>query len=108
MDMIDNFIIQLQDLFAALKINMHMAVLILGLLWLIQIFNFCVNYRLNYLGIVPRNLFGLVGLFFAPFLHGSFSHLFFNSIPLFALSCFLLILGLHKYLIITGFIMVIS
>lgn len=106
--MLDNFILQLQLLFNSLKLNAQGALIILGLLWVIQLFNFCIHYRLNYLGILPRNIFGLVGIFFSPFLHGSFSHLFFNSIPLFALSCFLLISGLSNFLWVTGIIMGIS
>lgn len=33
------------------------------------------------LGIIPRNILGLRGIFFAPFLHGSFAHLLANTIP---------------------------
>jgi membrane associated rhomboid family serine protease len=33
------------------------------------------------LGIIPRNVIGLRGILFAPFLHGSLGHLLANSIP---------------------------
>jgi len=33
-------------------------------------------------GIVPRTIMGLVGIFFAPLLHGSFLHLVSNTVPL--------------------------
>jgi membrane associated rhomboid family serine protease len=106
--MIDNFIWQLVTLFDSLKFNVHWALMLLAVLWLIQIFNFAVGYRLNYLGILPRNIIGLIGIPCSPFLHGSFTHLFFNSIPLFALSCFLLITGVHNFLVVTAIIMGIS
>lgn len=78
--------------------------MILALLWIIQVVNFSIGYRLNCLGIRPRRFLGLIGIPCSPFLHGSFSHLFFNSIPLFALSCFLLINGLHHFLVVTAII----
>lgn len=43
------------------------------------------------LGVLPRNLIGLRGILFAPFLHGSLAHLLANSIP-FALLGWLVML----------------
>jgi membrane associated rhomboid family serine protease len=40
----------------------------------------------NYLGIYPRKLVGLRGIFFGPFIHSDIKHLFNNSIPLFVLT----------------------
>ena len=37
---------------------------------------------LERLGLVPRSLFGLTGIVTMPFLHGNFSHLLSNSLPL--------------------------
>lgn len=42
--------------------------------------------RLDYYGIEPRTLSGLRGIFLAPFLHGSFSHLMGNTLPLVVLG----------------------
>ena len=64
--------------------------------------------RLLSLGIVPRHLLGLPGIFFAPFLHANFNHLFFNTIPLLVLSDFLLIHGLPYFMIVTLAITVLS
>lgn len=91
-----------------IKANIHQAILIVGLLWVIQIVNFILGYRLNIFGIYPRKIPGLIGIFCAPFLHGSFSHLFFNSIPLFVLIDFALANGLRQFQIITLIIMAIS
>ena len=46
---------------------------------------------LDVFGILPRQLLGLRGIFFAPFLHGGFQHLVTNSIP-FALLGWLVML----------------
>ena len=54
-----------------------------------------------YLGIRPRHLTGLTGIFFAPFLHANFNHLFFNTLPLVVLSDFILINGITYYLYVT-------
>lgn len=60
-------------------------------LWLIFLFEFIFSYHLSVFGIVPRTTFGLIGIFTAPLLHGSFLHLVSNSIPL-------LMLGTSLYL----------
>lgn len=44
------------------------------------------NFNFNYLGIYPRKLEGLRGIFFSPFIHGDTKHLFNNSVPLLVLS----------------------
>lgn len=63
------------------------------ILWLIQLFNWALSYRLNIMGIYPRTPQGLVGIVFSPFLHGSFNHVFFNSMILFVLANFVLLGG---------------
>lgn len=40
------------------------------------------EFSFAFLGIVPRNLFGLVGILFAPLLHGDVVHLLSNTFPL--------------------------
>lgn len=58
-----------------------------GLLWAIHIVNAIVfGGSLVGLGIHPRSLSGLLGIFFAPFLHGNFAHLSANTVPLFVLG----------------------
>lgn len=42
--------------------------------------------NLNKYGIQPRKLIGLRGVFFSPFIHGSVSHLYNNTIPLATLT----------------------
>ena len=64
--------------------------------------------RLLVLGIIPRHLIGLPGILLCPFLHADFNHLFFNSIPLLVLSDFLLINGLHYFLLSSLIIILLS
>jgi len=69
----------------------------IAVLMVIHLINWALNYRLAILGIYPRHLSGLPGIIFSPFIHGSFNHLFFNSIPLFLLSSLLLANGTHFF-----------
>ncbi len=64
--------------------------------------------RLNILGIHPRTEWGFVGIPFSPFLHGDFSHLIFNAIPLFIFSNFILLQGANLFYMATGIIILIS
>lgn len=62
----------------ALKISLAF----LALLWCLHIISWIFDLDLIRFGIKPREFSGLPGVFFAPLLHGSFSHLFSNSVPL--------------------------
>ena len=73
----------------------------IGMLWGANIINWAMGSVFNNLGIRPRNLFGLIGIVFAPFLHGGVNHLFFNTIPLFILGLFLLGDGMSVFIIAT-------
>jgi membrane associated rhomboid family serine protease len=81
---------------------------LLLILWLVFFFCRFIFPPLLLLGIIPRTLRGLPGIFFAPFLHANFNHLFFNSIPLVVLSNFILMCGFQDYLMISGLITVLS
>ncbi len=94
--------------FSILKLNLPIVLSLLGLLWGIHLLNWAMGYRLNILGIYPRHPFGLIGIFTAPFLHGHFDHLFFNSIPFFILASFVLLEGVHSFLVISAIIIVLS
>lgn len=81
---------------------------VMAILWAINIFNWIIGSKLNYLGIYPRNLFGLVGIFFSPLLHHDFSHLLFNSIPLFVLGLVLLVQGVDIFIWVTLFVAIVG
>lgn len=72
-----------------------------AILWAVNIVNWMTGSRLNWLGIYPRHWIGLLGIFFSPFLHQNFTHLFFNSIPLFALGLAILAKGLPIFIEVT-------
>jgi len=104
----NNFISQLNFDLSLIQANIPLAGLMILGLWIINIVNSLLGYRLNILGIYPRHIFGLIGIPCAPFLHGSFSHLFFNSIPLIVLLDFMLINGTQKFIYVTATIVLLS
>lgn len=59
-------------------------------LWLIKIVEVLLGARLYKYGIYPGQLSGLTGVFWAPLIHSSFSHLFANTAPLLILGTALL------------------
>lgn len=103
----DSFINNLTQLFLALKENALTALMVIGLLWAIHFINIVMRHRLNLLGLYPRKISSIPGIFFSPFLHGGFEHLFFNSIPLFVLLDFMLLNGIQNCIYITFLIIVI-
>lgn len=63
-----------------------------GALWLQEIVDQLIfRGHLDVFGIHPRTLWGLVGILFAPFLHGGFGHLIANTVPLIVLSFFIML-----------------
>lgn len=99
---------KLSWLVSVTQYNLHFVFIMLAVLWGIQIVNFVLNYRLNAFGILPRTTAGLPGILFAPLLHGSFSHLLFNSIPLFLLMNLVLLAGIQEFIVITLLITILS
>ncbi len=61
------------------------------LVWVVFLIDYTRIFSFNFslLGIYPRQLNGLPGIVFSPFIHGSFSHLISNTVPLLVLFSFL-------------------
>lgn len=51
------------------------------LMWLVFSIEFVTGFDLGFLGIDPRTFSGLVGVLFAPMIHGSIEHLVSNTFP---------------------------
>ncbi|WP_025741883.1 rhomboid family intramembrane serine protease [Aquimarina pacifica] len=54
--------------------------------WIVFWFEIRFGFDFNYLGIYPRTLKGLRGIFCSPFIHADISHLWHNTLPLLILS----------------------
>ncbi len=59
------------------------------IMWLSFSIEYFFQIDLGYLGILPRTFSGLVGIFFAPMVHGSLGHLISNTFPLLFLGTLL-------------------
>ena len=71
---------------ANFRLAFKIALGFVALIWLIQLLNWGLDLRLERFGVRPRQLAGLPGILLAPLLHGSFAHLFANSLPLLVLG----------------------
>ncbi len=91
-----------------LKIWLKQRFLFLSLLTVFLIFIQLINSLIGITqwGILPRTSEGLIGIFFAPFIHGSWGHLFSNLPPLLILSALLLSQSLKQYIYASLFIIV--
>jgi membrane associated rhomboid family serine protease len=57
--------------------------------------------RLDFFGIIPRNIIGLRGIIFAPFLHGDFPHLIANTFPFIVLAWFVMLQNTRDFFFVT-------
>jgi membrane associated rhomboid family serine protease len=64
---------------------------LVGLMWAIEIIDHLPGMNLDIYGIIPRNIIGLRGILFAPFLHGNFPHLIANTVPFLSLGWFVML-----------------
>lgn len=85
-----------------------------GLMWILEIIDaplggggrWCGG--LNQLGIFPRQVAGLRGIVFAPFLHGGFAHLIANTIPFATLGWLVMLRRTADFWLVTAIAMLIG
>jgi membrane associated rhomboid family serine protease len=81
---------------------------VVALLWGIECINALLDHRLNMWGILPRTFTGLVGIPFSPFLHGSFTHLILNTVPLVILGSLVALYGVRLFVAVSLWIILLS
>jgi len=69
-----------------LKFSLIPPIFFLIIMWIVWIFDYSFNLHLYKYGIYPLNLKGFFGIFFAPFIHGDFNHIFSNTFPFLTLG----------------------
>ncbi len=79
-----------------------------ALIWALEFVDVFLGGALNTYGILPRNLIGLRGILFAPFLHGNFAHLIANTIPFLTLGWFVMLRETSDFFVVTGITMLVS
>ncbi len=79
--------------------------LFIAVLWVIQVLNWTVGYRLNLaFGLIPRQITGLDGIFGMPLLHASFPHLISNTPPLILMGALLAATATRALLVLNAVI----
>lgn len=78
------------------------------LLWVIEGIDTIAGGQLDDNGVRPRSDEGLLGIIFAPLLHGGWAHLISNTFPLIVLGFLLALSGLRTWLVVTAIIWVIG
>jgi membrane associated rhomboid family serine protease len=67
----------------------------------VQLVNMLSGYSLNYYGLQPRSMHGLLGVLTSPFLHGSLPHLLSNAFPFTVFSLLIATNGARRYLLVS-------
>jgi membrane associated rhomboid family serine protease len=88
-------------------------ILILGgmvaLMWILEFLDiFVFRHSLDRYGILPRYIPGLMGILFAPFLHGGFPHLIANTVPFITLGWLIMLRETREFFPVTAVIMIVG
>ena len=75
---------------------------------LIEVVNAVTDHQLNYWGIHPRTMDGLVGILICPFLHSGGVHLISNVLPLGVFMVLVMQHGIARYWLATFFIIIVG
>jgi membrane associated rhomboid family serine protease len=67
---------------ANFRLAVRLALGFVALIWFIQLLNWALDLGVEDFGVRPRELAGLPGILFAPWMHSGFAHLIANSLPL--------------------------
>lgn len=82
--------------------NLQSTFIFIGICWGIYFLSFVTS--INSFGIIPRELYGLLGILLSPFLHGSLGHLIANSVGLLIFGSALAVLEKNFFTTIIGII----
>lgn len=79
-----------------------------ALLYVLEAIDTAANHKLDEYGVEPRSAHGLLGIVFAPVLHGGWGHLEANTVPTLVLGFLVLVGGLVRGLEATAIIWVVG
>jgi membrane associated rhomboid family serine protease len=83
--------------------------LFVAVLYVVELLDQLSGSRLQELGgVEPRESDGLDGILFAPVLHGPWSHLIANTVPLLIFGFLLLLAGVRRWLVVTAAVWIIG
>jgi membrane associated rhomboid family serine protease len=79
-----------------------------AVMWLVEAVDAATGGDLDGQGIIPREVDGLDGVVWAPFLHGSWSHLIGNTVPFIVLGGLIALSGLARVALVTAIVAVVG
>jgi membrane associated rhomboid family serine protease len=79
-----------------------------ALMWVVEVVDQVADGRLDQNGIEPRDIDGLDGVVWAPFLHGDFDHLIGNTIPFLLLGFAIAFSGVARVVLVTAIVVVVG
>jgi membrane associated rhomboid family serine protease len=79
-----------------------------AIMWGLEIVDILLGGALDTFGIHPREISGLSGILFAPFLHGNFAHLIANTIPFLTLGWFVMLQETSDFFVVTALSMIVG
>lgn len=80
-----------------------------AVMWVLELVDIIfLKQALNIYGILPREMIGLRGILFAPFLHAGLPHLISNTIPFLFLGWFVMLQETSDFFIVTAITMLVS
>jgi membrane associated rhomboid family serine protease len=79
-----------------------------ALLYLVEVVDVGLHGSLDNDGIVPRTLSGLDGVVWAPLLHGSWAHLYANTVPVLVFGFLAMATGVTRWIAVTALIWLVS
>ncbi len=80
----------------------------LAVMWVEEIIDIPLDGRLDRFGIRPRQVDGLDGIVWSPFLHGGFGHLIANTVPFAVLGLAIALSGIKRFVQVTIMVAVIG
>jgi membrane associated rhomboid family serine protease len=98
-----------KDSHQELKTQVLIIASFVAIFWVMEILDqFVFQGSLDLYGIIPRQIVGLRGILFAPFLHGNFAHLIANTVPFIILGWLVMLQETSDFFIVTGLTMLVG
>lgn len=94
---------ELNLMYKAFLRKMRFPIVFLVLLWIIQFVQWAGHFDFGVMGVLPKRVEGLPGILTSPLIHGSWGHLFSNTISFFMLSA--VVFGLYPKIALRSFIL---
>lgn len=99
----------MKGLVKELKSQIYIICTFIAIFWIVEILNqIFFGDRLDYFGIIPRNIVGLRGIILAPFLHADFAHLIANTVPFAILAWFVMLQDTDDFFVVSFYSMIVS